>query len=198
MLSRYGIVGCIEIIFSWLRTKLFYTRKARFIRGRLDLRGKEYISFGRDITIGRNCRIEAYPYTHNHKTIIFGKNIEINDFCHITGTNKVIIGDNVLIASKVFISDSSHGNYSDDEFKIDGPESRPGNRKIYSSPVYIGNNVWIGESSSILSGVVIGDGSIVGANSVVTKDVPPGVIVAGNPARKIKKYNLTTKKWESI
>jgi lipopolysaccharide O-acetyltransferase len=74
----------------------------------------------------------------------------------------------------------------------------PQKRPLNSLPVIISKNVWIGESVSILPGVRIGKASIIGANSVVTKDIPDYSIAAGNPAKVIKKYNFATRCWERI
>ena len=125
-----------------------------------------------------------------------GENVEINDDVHIGATEKIIIGDNVLIASKVYISDHNHGSYKGEE--QDSPMSIPKKRKIYSSPIKIEKNVWIGEFVSILQGVTIGEGAIIGTMSVVTKDIPPYTIAVGSPAKPIKKYNFKTKKWDTI
>ena len=76
--------------------------------------------------------------------------------------------------------------------------SMPKKRKIYSSPIKIERNVWIGEFVSILQGVTVGEGSIIGTMSVVTKDIPPYTIVVGSPAKPIKRYNFETKKWDTI
>ena len=69
---------------------------------------------------------------------------------------------------------------------------------ILLKPVKICENVWIGENAIILPGIEIGKNSIIGAGSVVTKNVPENCIVAGNPARIIKKYNFGNKKWEKV
>ncbi|MNH41091.1 putative acetyltransferase [compost metagenome] len=78
------------------------------------------------------------------------------------------------------------------------PESIPRTRPYKTSKVVIEDNVWIGEMVSILPGVTIGRGTIIGANSVVTKDLPPNVIAVGSPAIPIKKYNFINDKWEKI
>lgn len=102
-----------------------------------------------------------------------------------------------LIASKVYISDIQHGCYNGTHFQ-DHPETPPGDQLLNAKEVIIEDNVWIGESVSIMHGVTIGKGSIVSANSVVTKDIPENTIVVGNPAKPIKKYNIELKIWESI
>jgi len=90
----------------------------------------------------------------------------------------------VLIASKVFISDHSHGDTSEKCMKIP-PLERP---IISKGPIIINDNVWIGEGVSILANVTIGESAIIGTNSVVTKDVPSFTVVVGVPAR-ILRYN---------
>jgi lipopolysaccharide O-acetyltransferase len=119
----------------------------------------------------------------------------MNDYVHIAAMKRVEIGNNVLMASKIYISDCMHGDYSGVKDDSD-PMTPPIEREDSTEPVRIEDNVWIGESVSILPGVVIGIGSIIGANSVVAKSIPPYVIAVGIPAKPIKKYNLTTKKWE--
>jgi lipopolysaccharide O-acetyltransferase len=94
-------------------------------------------------------------------------------------------------------SDIQHGCYSG-AGQHDHPNSIPKERKLTSNPIIIEDNVWIGESVSILPGVTIGQGSIVGANSLVSKNIPPYAIAVGNPAKVIKTYNFTIGKWEKI
>lgn len=119
--------------------------------------------------------------------LIIGYGVSLNFRCHIGVINKVIIGNNVLIGSNVLITDHSHG--FNDERDI---MQSPGTRLLYSKgPVVIEDKVWIGENACILPGVTVGHHSIVGANTVVTHDVPPYCVVAGSPmriVRHIKKY----------
>jgi len=190
----YGFFGMIKLIIFFIRTKCFF-RRSRLIRFPITIRGRNYIDFGSNLTTGIGCRIEAFPYFANNTIIKFGNNVEINDYVHITGVFSVIIGNDVLIASKVYISDSQHGNYGGSSFH-DSPFSTPNSRSLSYKPVIIEDNVWIGESVCILAGVTIGRGAVIGANSVVTKDIPEGTIAAGNPAKIIKKYNFDTNKWE--
>lgn len=107
------------------------------------------------------------------------------------------IGDNCLLASHIYISDNSHGVYSGSE-NDSCPDSPPVKREYITSPVVIGKNCWIGESVLILPGVHIGDGCIIGAHSIVKNDIPAACIAVGIPARIVKKYNFTLKKWEKI
>ena len=116
---------------------------------------------------------------------------------HIGANESVVIGNRVLIASKVFISDHDHGAYGKDGQHTD-PRIAPWDRPIFSSPVVIEDDVWIGESVSVLAGVRIGRGAIIGAMSTVTKDIPPYCIAVGSPARVIKKFNFTDSAWERV
>jgi len=194
MIKQYGYFGSLKLSFSWIRSKLFYP-KARLIRFPFDMRGKKFINYGKGLTTGRGCRIEAYPSDGRSNVITIGENVQINDYVHITGVKKVAIGNNVLIAGKVYISDSSHGNYSGSQHDSH-PLTIPKERPLFYREVIIEDNVWIGESVSVLAGVTIGKGSIIGSNSVVTKSVPEYAIAAGNPAHLIKKFDSKTNKWE--
>lgn len=195
MIKRYGLVGFIKLVLSYIHTKLFY-RKSRLIRLPFDVRNKSNIDFGHQLTTGVGCRIEAFP--ENEKIVLrFGKNVQLNDFVHITAMSNVTIGDNVLMASKIFISDCTHGSYSGDA-NDSNPESIPIERPLSSKPIIIEDNVWLGEFVSVLPGVTIGKGTIVGANSVVSKDLPRYVIAVGTPAKPIKIFNFSTQRWEKI
>lgn len=100
----------------------------------------------------------------------------------------------MLIASKVFISDTSHGRYKGE--LQDNPQIPPKDRKLDSSKVIIGDNVWIGENVVILSGVTIGNGCIIGANSIVNKDIPDNLIAVGAPSKVIKKF--VNEEWKKV
>lgn len=191
-IKNYGFCGVIRIFFELLYTKMFF-RNCRLIRRPIFIRGKQQIDFGKNFTTGRFCRIEAYS---KKKVIEIGENCQINDNVHIAGIEKIKIGKNVLIASKVFITDHNHGEYNGKNQS--SPLENPAERKLVSNPVLIEDNVWIGEFCSILPGVKIGKGSIIGSNSVVLNDIPPYTIAAGAPAKAIKKYDFLQKEWIKI
>ena len=107
--------------------------------------------------------------------IKLGKNVFINACCRFQDQGGITIGDGTLVGHNVTIATLNH-------------DYNPNNRaSITPKPVKIGKNVWIGSDSTILPGVEIGDGAIIGAGSVVTKNVPANTIAAGNPARIIRK-----------
>lgn len=196
MLKRYGVYGSIRLVLSVIFTKIFFP-KARLIRLPFDLRNKKYINLGHKLTTGFGCRIEAYPLNKNAECCItFGNNVEINDYVHIASALNVEIGNDVLIASKVYISDINHGKYRGEN--QDSPYSKPNDRSLSAEKITICDNVWIGESCCILPGVSIGKGSIIGALSVVTKDIPEYSIAVGAPAKVIKKYDFDTQSWMLI
>jgi lipopolysaccharide O-acetyltransferase len=161
-----------------------------------DIRGRRNIAWGSNFKAGRGCRLEAYT-SNNKPVLIIGDNVQIHDYVHITATQSVRIGNNVLMASKIYISDTSHGNYSGTGSDSD-PAIFPGLRELQSKEVIIGDRVWLGEFVSVLPGVSIGEGTIVGANSVVSKSLPENVIAVGSPAKPVKKFNTKTKIWEPI
>lgn len=198
MISTYGFFGMLKMIWYVINTKIFFPG-ARIVRFPIDVRNKKYIDFGKNLTTGFGCRIETFPSADNSskKLLIFGNNVQMNDYVHITAMEKVQIGKNVLLASKIYISDCSHGSYSGDANDT-SPLSVPAERPLFSKPVVIEDNVWLGEFVSVLPGVTIGKGSIIGANSVVSKDIPANVIAVGSPAKPIKQYNFETKIWERI
>ncbi|HIF9315347.1 TPA: DapH/DapD/GlmU-related protein [Photobacterium damselae] len=179
----YGFIGLVNIFLFWIRTKVLF-RNIKLIRFPIEIRGKRNIDFGLGLTTGKYCRIESYA--KNKKALKFGVNCQINDSVHIVALDHVFIGNNVLIASRVFITDLNHGEYSG--LSVSDPNEIMSHRALSSKPVNIGDNVWIGEGVSILPGVTIGDNVVIGANSVVTKSFMANSIIAGNPAKVIKKY----------
>ena len=193
-LKRYDLLGMIRLMADILFTKLFFP-KARIIRRPFYIRGKKYIRIGDGFTTGIGARIDAFPKDGKGICIDIGKDVQINDYVHIAGVRSVKIGNNVLIASKVFITDHNHGSYGQNGVHTD-PAVPPAARELYSAPVVIKDNVWIGEMVSILPGVMIGEGAVIATAAVVNKDVPAYSIAAGVPAKVIKRYNKSSKKWE--
>lgn len=195
MKNRYTVLSFIKLIIWVIRTKFVFP-KARIIRFPFDVRGKKYITISEGFTTGVGCRLEAYP-VGEHKILYIGKDVQMNDYVHITAIANVTIGDNVLMASKIYISDCTHGSYVGDE-NDSNPNTSPIDRPLSSKPVIIEDNVWLGEFVSVLPGVTIGKGTIIGANSVVSKSLPSYVIAVGTPAKAIKKYNFDSQRWEKI
>ncbi len=189
--NSYSFWDILKLSYFLFRTKLIASR-ARLIRFPIEIRGRKFIDFGYGLTTGFGCRFEAYPLSKGKK-LLFGNNVQVNDYVHISAMNQIKIGNNVLMASHIFISDSSHGNYKGDDQSA--PDIPPIERKYYTAPVCIEDNVWLGEGVTVMPGVTIGHGSIIGANSIVTKNIPPNSIAVGSPAKIIKKYDETSKKW---
>lgn len=196
MISTYGFVGLFRLAKNWLLTRIFFPN-ARLVRFPIYIRGRSFMKLGDGLTTGVNVRLDAFDHHEKKHVLFIGKHVQINDSVHIGAIEQVEIGDRVLIASRVFISDHNHGNYQVQDV-FSGPEIPPADRPLSSRPVRIGNNVWLGEQVCILPGVTVGDGAIVGANSVVTSDIPPNTIAAGNPARVIRVFDASTKNWRKI
>lgn len=143
------------------------------------------------IRIGDHCCIRGRLAAIGDGQIRIGNNCYIGGGSLLGATESVVLGDCVMIAPDVRIMDNNNhpvephlreemcrsGDYFGPLWNWD---------QAAHAPVIIGNNVWIGERSAILKGVQIGEGSVVACHSVVTKDVPPYTMVAGNPARVVK------------
>lgn len=156
------------------------------------------MKIGLNFTTGKNCRLEVFSSSKT-KLLVIGNNVQINDNCHITATTNggVTIGNDVLIASKVLISDTNHGIYSGNGAHSD-PRVPPANRPLVSAPVQIGDRVWLGDGVVVLSGVSIGAGTVVGANAVVVTDLPENSLAVGVPAKIIKEYNIGSGQWKNV
>lgn len=190
--NRYSPSEFLKTAYSYIVTKLTFS-KARLLRRPIYIRGAKSISGAIGLTTGRFCRFDL---TGKCKTLFIGDNCEFGDMTHIVALNHVSIGNNVLIASKCFISDTNHGQYKGSD--QDSPFIPPNERQLYSYPIIIGNNVWIGENAVILAGSEIGDGCIIGANSVVKGKFGKDLIIAGSPAKQIKKWDNEKHIWKKI
>lgn len=190
MKNKYSFSEFISNIWALLITKLFF-RGARLIRRPVYIRGRKSFVFKRGLTLGHGCRFDL---PGDRKTLYVGENCQFGDMTHITAHEKVSVGDNVLMASKVYISDCSHGSYSGENQSA--PNTVPKDRDIVTAPVSIGNNVWIGENVVVLAGSEIGDGCVVGANAVVKGKFPADCMLVGAPARIVKRYNYESSQWE--
>jgi lipopolysaccharide O-acetyltransferase len=194
LLRSYGLSGIVPLCLDLLSTKLRFPG-ARIVRRPVFVRGKRWISIGRGFTSGRGLRLEALGSEAQTALIIrIGKGVQVNDYVHIAGIQSVEIGDRVLIASRVFITDHNHGSYGDNGQHCD-PMTPPARRPLCAVPVVIEEDVWIGESVSVLPGVTIGRGSIIGCNSVVTRSIPAASIAVGSPARVVKVFDAELRQW---
>lgn len=142
-------------------------------------RGMDRIKIGCNCILGHNLQLTVWKNEeYNDAEIIIGSNTAIGDNSHITAYNRIIIGNNVLMGKRILITDNAHGA-SKKEILDEAPSNRP---IVSKGPVIIEDNVWIGEKVSVMPGVRIGKGSIIGANSVVTNNIPPYCVAAGIPA----------------
>jgi acetyltransferase-like isoleucine patch superfamily enzyme len=155
----------------------------------LKIEGMKNICLGNNVYIAYKSSLSAMPLTVTESpTLEIGDGTTIGNFNHIFATEKVVIGKKVLTADKVYISDNLH-SYEDVTIPIIDQKIKQINH------VEIGDGTWIGENVCIL-GVKIGKNCVIGANSVVTKDIPDYSVVVGSPAVIIKKFNITANRWE--
>lgn len=133
--------------------------------------------------VGKNCCIESPFHCDYGYNIVAGDNFYMNVGCIILDGARVTFGDNVFVAPHCGFYTAGHP--LDHERRNAGLE--------YALPITIGNNVWIGAQVCVLPGVTIGDDSVIGAGSVVTKDIPAGVLATGNPCRVIREISEADK-----
>ncbi len=146
----------------------------------LDVRATEAkndsgISIADNSTIGRYTSIVS-----KNASISLGRACNISSHCRIATESSITIGESVLIAAYCYIGPGNH-RFDDVDKPIMSQGMEPG------AGVVIGNNVWVGTRATILDGVTIGDNAIIGAHSLVTEDVPANSIVAGTPAKVVRK-----------
>ena len=190
-MNGYGLGDTVKNAINLIYTRLFW-KNARLVRRPILARNKKNIHISEGFTCGILCRMNA----GENGSITFGRNFVMGDQCQIEAMKEVVIGEDVLFASRGYIGDASHGEYKG--ISQANPKEAPNKRAITAEPIHIGNRVWIGNGVAVLGGVTIGDGAVIGANAVVTANIPPDSIAVGCPARVIKKYNEESKTWEAV
>lgn len=179
-----AIRSLLQIAYSDRYCQKFKCVNCSFMRPLNYVLGEKYFSIGERTIIGKYSSLTAWDNYQGEKftpKVSIGENCNLGEYLHLTCIDEVVIGSGVLTGRWVTITDNAHG--SSEEIS---EGTVPHDRKLYSKgPVIIEDNVWIGDKATILPGITIGKNSIVGANSVVTKSVPPNSVVAGNPAKVI-------------
>lgn len=156
--------ACLEILYDFNATRPTESDKRAAILKRLFAE------------VGENCYIEPPLHANWGKHTHFGNNVYANFNLTLVDDADIYVGDSVMFGPNVTVATAGH------------PVEPSLRRKIaqFNIPVKIGNNVWIGAGAVILPGITIGDDSVIGAGSVVTKDIPSGVVAAGNPCRILR------------
>lgn len=166
--------------FGTVGNNVFFSRPL-YIQGG----GQKSIKIGSGTKFASYCILgcwKTYREEQYNPKIEIGEKCDFGQFTQISAVQGVFIGNGVLTGRFVYIGDNSHGNLTKENATI-----RPGERKLVSKGIiHIGNNVWIGDKATILGGVKIGDNVIIGANSVVTHNIPSNSTAVGNPAKIIK------------
>jgi len=192
-IRTYGFLGLVRLALDVLYTKLTCPR-ARIIRRPAYIRGDGRISIGAGFTSGPGLRIDCFGES---ASLVIGRDVQANNNVHIGARKSVVIGDRVLIASGVFIADHNHGTYSGTS-EHSSPLVPPAERVEQLLTVHVADDVWLGEHVCVLPGVSIGKGAVIGAGSVVTRDVPEYSIAAGAPAKVVKRFDFETGMWVRV
>lgn len=157
------------------RETVFYWRAYNIV-------GMEYIYIGNNNIFEKEIQLTVRNIGKTKPEIRIGNNCLIRAYTHITATNSIQIGDNLLTGTNVLITDNMHGDTNQMTMMIP-PRDRP---VVSKGNVIIGNNVWLGNNVCIMPGVIIGDGVVIGANSIVTHNIPAYCVAGGVPAKVLR------------
>ncbi len=178
------------------RALLLRARGAHIGRGfhlgaHAQLYGLSGLSVADRVNIGRRARLETHRTERGQGQLSIGSGANIGNDFHAGAVLRVLIGRNCMFASGVTILDHDHdfGDPLDPVRCADG---------VVAAPTVIEDNVFLGERVVVLKGVRIGNGCVIGANSVVTQDLPPFTMAAGAPARPLRRFSESTGRWERI
>lgn len=155
--------------------------------------GKKNIYIGDHCSILHHARMETvskWKDTIFHGEIRIGNGTSIEQNCHVIAADKLVIGENCVLSSQVYVADCGHS--------CDTMEGSVMEQPLFVKQTMIGDGCFIGAGAKIMPGVTLGSHVVVGANAVVTKDVPDYTMVAGIPARPIKQYDVIEKKWKRV
>ena len=189
-----GISHCFKVLVQRLHALYYKCHMGKFgwhsvIISPLKINGPKNIIVGDNVTIEYKTWIASIPHTGmGCSSLVIEDGCRIGHFNHIYATHSVILHKNVLTADKVYISDNYHG-YEDIDIPV---HQQP---IVQNGEVEIGEGSWLGENVCVL-GVKIGKHCVIGANSVVTKDIPDYCVAVGSPAKIIKRYDFDSNSWK--
>lgn len=186
LIKRILVVLKVLLYYKWIFNAIDIKT---YIKKPLQIDCPKNIHLGR-VNIGYYTWLAANPLTGKTAVLIIEDGCNIGNFNHIYATSSIILHKNVLTADKVYISDNLHGYEI-----VDLPVNSQPIKQI--DVVEIGEGSWLGENVCVI-GAKIGKHCVIGANSVVTKDIPDYSVAVGAPARVIKKYNFSTGRWERL
>ena len=147
------------------------------------------------VILGDNVKVRPSSclYTNSKSKIVMGNNVEVGNHSTISAKNCVTLADGVLTGPHVFIADHNH-EYKNPSIHI----YRQGVKANANDSVFIGEGTWLGTNVVVVGNVHIGKQSVIGANSVVTRDIPDYSVAAGIPAKVIKRYDFEKKEWVRV
>lgn len=188
-IAAFLVAAVIQILHfpARLSDRVLYVARLRAVtRGKIPITtqfdGPAYATYGAKVYLGEHCRLGRGVFFETYRSgqIEVGDNVRLNRGTVVVASTSVTIGNDCLIGEYVSIRDGNHGTKPGELMRL---------QKQDVAPVAIGSDVWIGRGAVVLKGVRIGDGAIVAANSVVTRDVPEGAVVGGIPAEFIRDRN---------
>ena len=189
--QRFRLESLLAIPYAWIYQVLFRNiGKGSFVSPFIQSVGLDCVSLGRHSRISRNTRIlalKSYGAQAFNPQITIGDNVSVGFGCTLSCVNRLNIGHDVTIGDNVYIADSHHG-YSDPHLGVlDQP--------LLVGAISIGQGAWIGYGAFVAGDVAIGEHAVIGANSVVTRSVAAYTVVAGVPAKPIKRFDHATGRW---
>ncbi len=176
---------------SFITRKFKSVGKDCSIRPVLNTTNPQNITFGNDVLIGILCWIATNTSLKKIPKLVIGNRVHIGAYAMIIAADEIEIGNNIVMSERVTILDHVHDYTDINKAVIDQPIAKKGK-------IVIEDDSFIGINAVIMGNVHIGKHAVIGANSVVTHDVPSYSVVAGSPAKIIKRYDFKKKEWVGV
>jgi acetyltransferase-like isoleucine patch superfamily enzyme len=151
------------------------------------------MAFGKGVVIQKDCWLNiAFSNPVKGPMIVIDEGTDIGRRCTLSAANRILIGKFVLIAPNVFIADTHH------EYRNVGIPIMHQGITTHNDEVTIGDETWIGINAVIMGNVKVGRHCVIGANAVVTKDIPDYCVAVGNPAKVVKTFDVNNGQWVNV